>query len=106
MDMINEVKNLNEKIDKLQNHFTVYKTDISDLKDVVRQLTSALVGSNYNGNKGIIHLVDAVEKRLDTLERQQPLNDETIKQVKFGLGVIFTALIGGIFSFISWYFSK
>lgn len=106
MDIIDEVKKLNEKIDKLQNHFTVYKSDISDLKDVVKQLTSALVGSNYNGNKGVIHLVDAVEKRLDKLEKQQPLNDETIKQVKFGVGIVFTALIGGIISFLSWFFSK
>ncbi len=80
--------------------------DITDLKDVVKQLTSALVGSNYNGNKGVVHLVDSVEKRLDALEKQQPLSDETIKQVKFGIGVIFTALIGGIVSFISWYFLK
>ena len=106
MDITNEVKNLNEKIDRLESHFAVYKADISDLKDVVKQLTSALVGSNYNGNKGVIHLVDSVEKRLDTLEKQQPLSDEIIKQVKFGIGVIFTALIGGIVSFISWYFSK
>ena len=106
MDIIDEVKTLNEKIDKLQNHFTVYKSDISDLKDVVKQLTSALVGSNYNGNKGVIHLVDAVEKRLDRLEKQQPLNDETIKQVKFGVGVVFTALMGGIISFLAWFFSK
>ena len=52
MDITNEVKNLNEKIDRLESHFAVYKADISDLKEVVKQLTSALVGSNYNGNKG------------------------------------------------------
>lgn len=104
--MEQEVRLLNEKIDKLQHHFTVYKTDIVDLKATVKELTNALVGNHYNGNKGVVHLIDSVNKRLEILEKQQPLNDETIKQIKFSVGVFFTAVVGGFISFLFWIFQK
>jgi len=104
--MEQEVKILNEKIDKLQNHFTVYKTDISDLKDTIKDLKNALVGSHCNGNKGIVHFVENLNKRLEEIENKQPLNDETIKQIKFSVGVFFTAIVGGFVSFLIWIFTN
>jgi len=104
--MEQEIRKLNEKIDSLQHHFTTYKTDISDLKNTVKELTNALVGSHYNGNKGIVHLVDSVHKRLEAIEDKQPLNDETIKQIKFSVGVFFTAIVGGFVSFLIWIFTN
>lgn len=99
-------KLLNEKIDKLQNHFTTYKSDISDLKDTVKELTSAIVGSTYSGNKGIVHLVDKMCQRIDCLEQKNTLNDENLKNVKYASGVVFTALVTGFVSFIIWIFTK
>lgn len=104
--MEQDLKNLNAKIDNLQQHFTVYKNEISDLKTTVKELTNALVGNHYNGNKGVVHLIDSVNKRLEILEKQQPLNDETIKQIKFSVGVFFTAVVGGFISFLFWIFQK
>lgn len=101
-----ESKLLNEKIDKLQNHFTTYKSDISDLKETVKELTSAIVGSTYSGNKGIVHLIDKMCQRLDDLEAKNVLNDENLKNVKYASGVVFTALVTGFVSFIIWIFTK
>lgn len=104
--MEQDLKILNAKIDNLQQHFTVYKNEISDLKTTVKELTNALVGNHYNGNKGVVHLIDSVNKRLEILEKQQPLNDETMKQIKFSVGVFFTAIVGGFISFLFWIFQK
>jgi hypothetical protein len=101
-----ENKLLNEKIDKLQSHFTTYKTDIVDVKENVKELTTAIIGSSYTGSKGLIHLVDSMCKDIEDLKRKNALKDEDIKNVKYASGVLFTALVTGFVSFVIWVFTK
>jgi soluble cytochrome b562 len=91
-----------EKIDRLENHFKVYKTDMQDVKDVLKSVENSLVGSNLNGNKGMIHLLDDIDKRVHKIEEKQILYDETMKNYKWGI----RSLILGICSLIYWLFTK
>jgi chaperonin cofactor prefoldin len=101
-----ETKILNEKIDKLQNHFTVYKTDITDLKETVKGLTSAIIGSQFNGHKGLLQYIDLQNQKIEALEKNQTRYEDNIKHIKYASGVGFTALVTGFFSFIIWIFTK
>ena len=40
-----------ERLDRLDNHFKVYKSDLIEVRDSVKNIENALIGSNYNGNK-------------------------------------------------------
>ena len=84
-----------EKIDRLENHF-------NEVKDSVRNIESALVGSNVNGNKGIINLLDSIDVRVQSLEDKQILNDEFINNLKW----FQRGLIGVIFAYITWVLTK
>lgn len=101
-----ENKLLNEKIDKLQNHFTIYKTDISDLKENVKGLTSAIIGSDFNGNKGLVQYIELQNKKIEELEHNQNKYEDNIRHIKYASGVGFTALVTGLVSFIVWIFTK
>jgi hypothetical protein len=101
-----EHKVTSEKIDRLENHFKVYKSDMQDVKNTLIDIKNSMIGSSFNGNKGFIHLLDDVNERLENIESKQPLTDEAIKQAKYGVSVMFTAIVGGVVSFLVWVFSK
>jgi len=93
---------LEEKVDRLENHFKVYKSDMTDVKDSVKNIESALVGSNFNGNKGMVHLLDAIDKRVESLESKQVLADEYMNNLKW----FQRGLIGIVFAYLTWLLTK
>lgn len=93
---------MEEKIDRLENHFKVYKSDVLDISHTVKNIEVALLGSNYNDKKGIVYLLDSLDKRVQTLEDKQILADDRIDTLKwFQRGVI-----GVIFAYITWLITK
>jgi chaperonin cofactor prefoldin len=93
---------LEEKVDSLENHFKVYKSDMNDVKGIVKNIESAMIGNNFNGNKGFVHLLDDVNKRLEKIEDKQILMDENMNNIKFVSKGIITAIIG----FFVWLFTS
>ena len=93
---------MEEKIDRLENHFKIYKTDNEDLKKTVKNIENAPVGSNLNGNKGIVNLLDEVDKRLNEMEKRQIVFEEVFSGFKWSVGTIAT----GIVTFFIWFFTK
>jgi len=45
---------LDEKVDRLENHFKVYKTDLTDVKEVTKDIRNLLTGTELNGKKGVL----------------------------------------------------
>mgnify|MGYP000600163235 CR=1 FL=1 len=62
-----------ERIDRLENHFKVYKTDMIDVKDSLKEVRILLGGSSLNNNKGFIMLMESVEDAVDILKRIKSL---------------------------------
>lgn len=88
---------ITERLDRLENHFKVYKTDMVDVKDSLKEVRMLLGGSQLNGNKGFIRLMETVEGKVDTIEEQVTKMQKDIDSVKFwgrGLaGVLFATMI-------------
>jgi hypothetical protein len=84
-------------IERLENHFKVYKDDMLDVKDAIKDLRTAIVGNNINGNKGFIHVLDRISDKVEALENENILLKEHMKAIKYVAGVLFTALIGSLF---------
>jgi chaperonin cofactor prefoldin len=93
---------MEEKIDRLENHFKVYKSDMVDVKDSVRNIESALIGSSLNGHKGMVSLLDSLDKRVQALEDKQILDADKLDTLKW----FQRGLIGIVFSYLLWLMTK
>jgi len=92
----------NEKIDRLENHFKVYKTDMIDVRNSVNNIENALIGSSLNGNKGMVHLLDDIKERVKDLEEKQILADELASNIKW----FQRGLIGILFAYLTYLITK
>lgn len=93
---------IEEKVDRLENHFKVYKTDLTDVKEVTKDIRNLLTGTELNGKKGVIHLLETLENKVDKLEEKQLLIDENMQNVKYVAKGLITAIIG----FFFWLFTN
>ena len=85
-----------QRLDRLEHHFSVYKTDMTDVKDSLKEVRILLGGSSLNNNKGFIMLMESVERKVEAMELE--LNDikKDVDNVKFwGRGAA-GLLFGGI----------
>jgi chaperonin cofactor prefoldin len=97
-----ETKLLLGKVDRLEHHFQTYKNDMEYVKDEMKDIKTAIIGNNVNGNKGFLHLVNELDKKVERIEQQNILLEENMKSVKF----IKQGFIMGIIGFIFWLFQK
>lgn len=85
-----------ERLDRLENHFKVYKTDMKDVKEELKEVRVLLGGTELNGRKGFVKVMELVEEKVDRLEMKIELMDRDMENVKFwgkGLaGVIFITI--------------
>lgn len=85
-----------ERLDRLENHFKVYKTDMKDVKDELKEVRILLGGTELNGRKGFVKVMELVEDKVDRLEMQIQLMENDMDNVKFwgkGIaGVIFITI--------------
>jgi len=93
---------IEEKVDRLENHLKVYKTDLTDVKEVTKDIRNLLTGTELNGKKGVIHLLETLENKVDKLEEKQLLIDENMQNVKYVAKGLITAIIG----FFFWLFTN
>ena len=97
-----EIKVIGEKVDRLEHHFKVYKSDLSDMKDLSKEIKGILIGSQMNGNAGVIQLLKEIENRVDDLSNKNILLEENMRNVKYISRGLITAIIG----FIFWLFTN
>lgn len=97
-----ETKELLGKVDRLEHHFKVYKDDMVDVKDSIKDLKNAIVGNSINGNKGFLHLINEIDKKVDDMQAKNILLEENMKNVKY----ISRGFVMGFIGFIFWIFQK
>lgn len=100
LDHIPDSLYIREKIDEISRHHLKFKTDILEVKDTVNKIESTLVGNNYNGNKGIIDLIEKIDDRLYQQEKQMILIEDKMQEYKWVSRTIIASLIAFIFYFI------
>ena len=97
-----ETKLLLGKVERLENHFQVYKNDMTDVKDSIKDLKTAIVGNEINGGKGFLHLINEIDKKVDEMQAKNILLEENMKNVKY----ISRGFVMGFIGFIFWIFQK
>lgn len=91
-----------EKVDRLEHHFKVYKNDMEYVKDAIKDLNTAIVGNNINGNKGFLHLLNEIDKKVEVMEQKNILLEDNMQNMKY----IKQGFIMGLIGFIFWLFQK
>jgi hypothetical protein len=95
--MPDNTKLMEEKIDRLQDHFKVYKDDMQDVKALLKKVEICLAGSDINGHKGLVHLLDTIDKRVDTMEKQHILLKDALETYKWSIRAIVLGVVGLFF---------
>lgn len=93
---------LHEKVDRLENHFKVYKGDMQDVKEVTRDIRNILTGTDLTNKKGVVFLLDALETRVENMEKRQLIYEELFNGFKWSS----RAFVGAMISFIIWFLTK
>jgi len=85
-NLTNEQKDIIEikaKMERLENHFKTYKSDVSDIKESLSEVRTLLGGSELNGRKGFIKLMESVEEKVNIFENEIIAIKKDIDQSKF-----------------------
>ena len=96
------MSNLEEKVDRLENHFQVYKKDMVDVKEVTKDIRNLLTGTDLNGHKGVVNLLEKLSDKVDFLEEKQLILDQNMANVK----LVAKSVLGGVVAFFVWLFTK
>jgi hypothetical protein len=85
-----------ERLDRLEHHFKIYKEDLCDIKDSVKEIKILLGGSALNGHKGFVHLMELNEEKIDAMEVELTKMKNDFETAKFwgrgATGVAFVTL--------------
>ena len=85
-----------ERLDRLEQHFSLYKQDMADIKDSVKEIKILLGGSALNGNKGFVRLMELNEEKIEAMEVELAKIKHDFETAKFwgrgATGVAFVTL--------------
>ncbi len=85
-------------LQRLENHFKTYKNDVIDIKDSLKEVRQLLGGSELNGRKGFINLMDEIEKRVDGFNTDLIAIKKDIDNTKYW-GRTATAIFVALFAY-------
>ena len=95
-------KEESERLDRIEQHLHNLKLHDEKQGDLLIDIKNTLVGSNLNGNKGLVNLVGELDSRLKEVEKKQALADEKLSTIKWT-----SRTIGGaIVAFFLWFFTN
>ena len=90
-----------ERLDRMEQHLRLIKEDL-------QYISSALIGSKVNGNKGVISDIDAIKhdievlrEKLEFIELDMAKKSVYIGQLKFVAGLLTAGLVGTIVKLLS-----
>jgi soluble cytochrome b562 len=80
-------------IDSIKRHMEERKIDMIASINTLSDIKSTLIGNNMNGNKGIVFLINDIDKRVKDLEKANLEREQTESNAKWIGGIGLTALL-------------
>ena len=72
-DIAQYLNELSEKMDRYEQHRIELKKDVRAVSDFQKELVTLLAGSELNGKRGFLNLIDEVDRRTRILETENKL---------------------------------
>ena len=83
-----------ERIDRVENHLKFIKSDVNDV-------LAALIGTDANGNKGLVPEVAIIQAdirllklEIESIKLTNGKKEIVFEQLKYGVGVVFVGFVG------------
>ena len=90
-----------ERLDRMEQHLKLLKKDSESQNKTLDSIESALVGTIYNGNKGMTHMINDIDFRLEKLENDYTVTKENMRQIRLAAAGIGTLIFGYILFLIT-----
>ena len=71
-----------EKIDRIEHHLRLIQNEQKESNVKTTQILSCLIGDAVNGNSGLVHRVQDIDKRVKDIEKKSYENQVIINQLK------------------------
>jgi len=89
-----DLKAIKYDVEKLTRHLTRQEASTAENQQLLLEIKHTLIGSNMNGNDGLVPDVDRVIKKVDSLEKIVLNLVELSLFIKWFFGILGTAGIG------------
>jgi hypothetical protein len=88
------IRSLKVDVEKLTRHLTKQEKLNEDNSLMLLNIQTALLGSEFNDKKGIVYILNDIDKRVKIIEKIQGEHEVYVNQGKWALGIVASALIG------------
>lgn len=96
-ELASYISTLSEKMDRYEAHRVELKKDVKAVSDRQSEIVMLLAGSDLNGKKGVLNLIDEIDKRTRHLENENTSIQKDLDTVKFWgkgvAGVLFATIL-------------
>jgi hypothetical protein len=92
---------IEERFDKIDQHLKFVKLDLRDV-------LTALTGTDANGKKGIVYdineingEIEVIQKSIELIKLENAKREILLDQIKFGVGAAFVIILGIVINLVS-----
>ena len=89
----NDLKTLRFDVEKLTRHLSKNEKITEENSVVLLEIKTALIGSEFNDKKGIVYILNDIDKRVKLMEKKQEEHDIYVSQGKWLLSIIASVVI-------------
>jgi hypothetical protein len=84
----------NERLSQIEQHLRLIKEREIDRDKVLSNIQNALIGSDFNGHKGVVSSLKDIDNRVEDLEDFKGEVNIYVRQAKFVIGAMVVILLG------------
>jgi len=88
-----DLKAVKLDVEKLTRHLTKQEKVNEDNSLMLLNIQTALLGSEFNEKKGMVYILNDIDRRVKLIENKQSEYDIYIGQGKWALGIVASAFI-------------
>jgi len=82
------------EIERIRHHQDLQKKVNDENTKILNDIKNALVGSDLNGNKGVVKQLNEIDARVEDLEDFKGEISVYVRQFKFVIGTVIVILLG------------
>lgn len=91
---MSELAKVTAEIERIRYHQDLQKKVNEDNSKILNDIKNALVGSDLNGNKGVVKQLIEIDNRVEDLEEFKGEVNIYVRQAKFVIGAMVIILLG------------
>lgn len=92
--MNTDLAKLTAEIERIRHHQDLQKKVNEENTKTLNDIKNALVGSDLNGNKGVVKQLTEIDNRVEDLEEFKGEVNVYVRQAKFIIGAMVVILLG------------